>query len=843
MENKSYNLTTFPQVVKGKYINSKSPNETLLKYKIKIEQKIEDSYKSFLETDYLIGTKSANNDFSYVLEKYPIDGEKYKFTFSYVTSGGYESSEIFYFIQISEGQNGQNFTIQTFPNDTLGYIKVQIIPENSNFTGNLIIRRASAESEYKIWEDIKIIQGYKQESLVFIDRLVKSGVFYKYAVARLKSDGWRGKVSISSPSACFFEDIFLMSKEKQLRVRFNPTISNLKTNYSENVVTTLDSKYPFIIRNGHNKYKTFQIGGLITSFMDVEKYNVLDCQKTSLPQENGDSNSLFSSPVVFPNNKIPEDELKEFSTKKEIQNYNFKWKDENGNLRNDAPAVLLEQYNDYKEYIYERDFRQKVLEFLEDFSIKLFRSTTEGNMLVVLTNISIEPLNELGRMLYSFTAQAVEIDDYSVFNCDRYNIQKIGQYIPIIKTEKITGQIIRMEDTSNSRSINIFNAIRQKYATDDFSKITKEQIANYVDNGILKTEILYLTSLKLEIFSPPAPINANKEYCATGGLFSGYIIEINNQKQVIKAFTKWEKTSNSSTNSQINIGILELSNLKIPIKSLKVLCPKVFSNNGNRYIPVKYQIDYVAEAAQSYQEFLPIQSSNYMNPGQLFRTFKTDTPLREQIIRKNNIIYLYDLPQVLYEDKNEDLKGFVVMDRYITLRELTGIKSVSFDTEQNVVVAIKTTKEDNDWTIHRLPFGYLNFNPPENDTLNQVYIEDLQICGIYHQAERHGLSTTYDSLEAIENNGAARRYMTPDYYFNVSISNGEIEGESINSNDIQIQNNNANLNSTTANYIYFRNQWCQYDVTNKIIKCPVDAIINYVYAGNTTIYKIYDSEG
>lgn len=232
-----------------------------------------------------------------------------------------------------------------------------------------------------------------------------------------------------------------------------------------------------------------------------------------------------------------------------------------------------------------------------------------------------------------------------------------------------------------------------------------------------------------------------------------------------------------------------------------------------------------------------------MNPGQLFRTFKTDTPLREQIIRKNNIIHLQDLPQVLYEDKNEDLKGFVVMNRYITLRELTGIKGVSFDTEQNVVVAIKTTKEDNDWTIHRLPFGYLNFNLPENDTSNQVYIEDLQICGIYHQAERHGLNTTYDSLEAIKNNGAARRYMTPDYYFNVSISNGEIEGESINSNDIQIQNNNANLNSTTANYIYFRNQWCQYDVTNKIIKCPVDAIINYIYAGNTTIYKIYDSEG
>jgi len=62
-------------------------------------------------------------------------------------------------------------------------------------------------------------------------------------------------------------------------------------------------------------------------------------------------------------------------------------------------------------------------------------------MLVRLMNISLTPKQELGRMLYSFTADAIEMDKYSVANCDKYNIQNIGSYKTIEHIETVAGTL------------------------------------------------------------------------------------------------------------------------------------------------------------------------------------------------------------------------------------------------------------------------------------------------------------------------------------------------------------------------------------------------------------------
>ena len=89
---------------------------------------------------------------------------------------------------------------------------------------------------------------------------------------------------------------------------------------------------------------------------------------------------------------------------------------------------LYDQYNtnnnisNYQDYIYEREFRQKVCDFLYQNNIKLFRSLTEGNILIKLMNISLQPVNQLGRRLYSFSATAIEIDDNIMTNYIKYKI-------------------------------------------------------------------------------------------------------------------------------------------------------------------------------------------------------------------------------------------------------------------------------------------------------------------------------------------------------------------------------------------------------------------------------------
>jgi hypothetical protein len=64
------------------------------------------------------------------------------------------------------------------------------------------------------------------------------------------------------------------------------------------------------------------------------------------------------------------------------------------------------------------------MNFLINDNVKLYRSTTEGNILVKLTDVSFNPKVELGRYLYSFSATAVECGECNIDNYAKYNINR-----------------------------------------------------------------------------------------------------------------------------------------------------------------------------------------------------------------------------------------------------------------------------------------------------------------------------------------------------------------------------------------------------------------------------------
>ena len=65
-----------------------------------------------------------------------------------------------------------------------------------------------------------------------------------------------------------------------------------------------------------------------------------------------------------------------------------------------------------------------VFDFLNSNEVKLFRSTQEGNILIRLTGINFEPVEGTNRLVYSFSATAVEIGKDTISNCKKYNILK-----------------------------------------------------------------------------------------------------------------------------------------------------------------------------------------------------------------------------------------------------------------------------------------------------------------------------------------------------------------------------------------------------------------------------------
>ena len=256
---------------------------------------------------------------------------------------------------MSYGTDSLPATIKAEPDNQNGQMKVILESvNNTSFLGTFTIRRTSSKTNFHKWEDIHNVIFLQDApiNLTWNDYTVESGVYYKYCIQKRYSNGSRGTAKIiDNPVMCYFEDIFLNDGKRQLKVQFNPTVADFKYNVTESQQITIGSQYPYIKRNSKNYYRTFNLNGLISSFMDEDNwYN-----------EHGVETK--NQPWTFDEN---------------VENHFFTNKTE---IYQDSEA-LYANYNEdnnisyYQDYIYEKKFRDKVYEFLYENNIKLFRSTT-----------------------------------------------------------------------------------------------------------------------------------------------------------------------------------------------------------------------------------------------------------------------------------------------------------------------------------------------------------------------------------------------------------------------------------------------------------------------------------
>jgi hypothetical protein len=210
-------------------------------------------------------------------------------------------------------------------------------------------------------------------------------------------------VTIDEPVMLLLDDTYLVYDEQQLRIMYNPQISSYSHVVSDSVITTIGSQFPFVKRNGNMNYRQFNISGLISVQSDPT------LSFFTLDEAYGDSMNLF-------------------------HDYNDK---NNITMQND--------------YNYERLFREKVISFLNDGEVKLFRSAQEGNILVRLTNISFTPEQQLGRLLYSFSATATEIADCTIENYNLYDIittdLQYAIYRYIVRAESVTNHSLYVNES------------------------------------------------------------------------------------------------------------------------------------------------------------------------------------------------------------------------------------------------------------------------------------------------------------------------------------------------------------------------------------------------------------
>lgn len=402
------------------------------------------------------------------------NNKSYKVIYSIITMNNYTASSNAYNFIVSESYyddiKGVNIR---FEDDSIfcrengcisGYIT-----SNHDLFGSYVVIRSSEKDNYAVWEDMKFfIWGGAsfEDELFFNDFTIESGVRYKYALQKVNREGLRTSPLFprsSNPLSVDLEYSYLYHDGIQLCLKFNNKLSSFKHTVLTSKQDTLGSKYATIVRNGHAYYAEFPIAGLISMHMD----------ENELFFERRNDGYYYKNELVIPKVKYDIDEEKRHVCQ------------ENG----EAPNAYSEDkffgtdILDNNIFI-ERKFREKVEEFLNDGESKLFRSPTEGNIIVSLLNISFTPIESLSRMIYNFSATAYEVMENTYDNLSKSGIMNVGEYakFAIGEIQLTFGQISGVFKGLNSRGSNSVD-YGNRASADNLFQIIKRQVEQENEDG------------------------------------------------------------------------------------------------------------------------------------------------------------------------------------------------------------------------------------------------------------------------------------------------------------------------------------------------------------------------
>ena len=344
-----------------------------------------------------------------------------------------------------------------------GYITVSLIPHMENgapigSNGAFLLSRACADSNYTKWDNLTRfrLNNETAQGIIFKDFTIEQGKTYKYGIAQFNDAGLYSNRKLSQEIYSDFEDSFLFDGKRQLKIRFNPQVASFKTDILEQKTDTIGSKYPFVFRNGRVNYKEFPISGLVSYQMDEEQLFMTDKEMLLLT----DNQNREDSPSKFI------DTIRTRTT--DLSAYNF---------------------------MAEREFKLRVLDWINNGKIKLFRSPGEGNYLVRLMGTTMSPNNTVSRLIHTFNSQAYEMAECNYKNLLAHGIIQENVINPVVlkwKTVNIKKDILDIiNEEEDEKNGNIINQGGIKYV-----KLNKDVITTFKIDGLIPGTVILLANSK-----------------------------------------------------------------------------------------------------------------------------------------------------------------------------------------------------------------------------------------------------------------------------------------------------------------------------------------------------------
>lgn len=241
----------------------------------------------------------------------------------------------------------------------------------------LLVKRLGPEDNYQNYRTIgEIPYSREQSRFEFRDYFIQSGKVYLYTIQPVSESNHHGALQNKSAGLNRYEYTWIIdSSGTQIEV-LDAKLSSVNYHSKDGVVETIGGKKPHVNRYSNLDYRSFTLTGTIATEFDRDRHVMDEMDNKTNSEISGEVASLIEKKFLEVNGELP-----------------------------------THVNNSMRYYSYEKEFREKVLAIFNNGQIKIFKSPTEGLLLVKMTNINITPIEQLGRALYTFSANVTEIGE------------------------------------------------------------------------------------------------------------------------------------------------------------------------------------------------------------------------------------------------------------------------------------------------------------------------------------------------------------------------------------------------------------------------------------------------
>ena len=255
----------------------------------------------------------------------------------------------------------------------------------------LVVKRLSSSTGYRTYEILGEIPFSKEMKHVsFKDYLIASGEVYLYSIQPVTEKNHYGALQKPVGGLNRYEYGWLVDTDGSQIEILNASLNSMNIITKDGIVETIGREAPYVNRFSNLKYKTFTITGTIASIFDSN------------------------------NHITPEVDRQVYTDDENIQQViNGKFLEKTGASPKNFSNSMRVDYN------YERVFRDKIVNILTNGHKKIFKSPTEGLVIVKLSNVTLTPKQNVNRIIYDFSANATQIEDFDINSLDDFDLKNI----------------------------------------------------------------------------------------------------------------------------------------------------------------------------------------------------------------------------------------------------------------------------------------------------------------------------------------------------------------------------------------------------------------------------------